>query len=95
MDTDERIINVKWNYVINKKYPTDVIIHTKDDDNLVDLVTKASSNNVQIQNISAYNSGNDKIYTITVLVASLENLNKFMNDINNLKFVKSVERMMS
>ena len=40
-------------------------------------------------------SGNDKIYTITVLVASLENLNKFMNDINNLKFVKSVERMMS
>ena len=41
------------------------------------------------------NSGNDKIYTITVLVASLENLNKFMNDINNLKFVKSVERMMS
>ena len=90
-----RIINVKWNYVINKKYPTDVIIYTKDDDNLVDLVTKASSNNVQIQNISAYNSGNDKIYTITVLVASLENLNKFMNDINNLKFVKSVERMMS
>ena len=95
LDTDERIINVKWNYVINKKYPTDVIIYTKDDDNLVDLVTKASSNNVQIQNISAYNSGNDKIYTITVLVASLENLNKFMNDINNLKFVKSVERMMS
>lgn len=94
LDTDERIINVKWNEVINKKYPTDIIIHAKNDDNLVDLVTKATTNNVQIQSIASYNSGTAKIYTLTVLVSSLTDLTKFINDVSALKFIKSVERMM-
>jgi len=95
LDTDDRIINVKWNEVIEKRYPTDIIIYTNENDNLVDIVTKASTNNIQIQSISTMNSGNNKIYYLTVLVKDTTVLNKFINDLMNLKFITIVERMMT
>ena len=51
MDLDERLINVKWNDNLNKKYPTDLLIYTNEDDILLDIITKASSNDVVIDSI--------------------------------------------
>ena len=47
-DIDERLINVKWNSNLTKKYPTDILVHTSTYDNLLDIITKASATNIII-----------------------------------------------
>lgn len=92
---DERLINVKWNNIEGKKYPADIIIYTKNNDSLLDVVTKASLNNIQINSVSTINNSDEKIYFITVLVTSLEVLNKYMNDLLSINYIISVERLVN
>ena len=61
-------------------------------DNLLDIITKASSNNMIIDSISTINKSEYKVYRMTVLVENKERLEKFMNDLLNLSFVQKVER---
>ena len=91
-DTDERLINVKWNIQKDKKYPSDILVYTNTYDNLLDIITKASSNNMIIDSISTINKSEYKVYRMTVLVENKERLEKFMNDLLNLSFVQKVER---
>lgn len=93
-DLRERIISVKWNDAQVKKYFTDIIIHTNTSDNLLDIITKASLNNIVIDSISTINRSDSKVYRLTVLVEDLEKLNKFMIDLSNLSFVLNVERLL-
>lgn len=90
---DDRLVKVKWNDSVSKKYYTDVIIHTNTSDNLLDIITKASLNGIVIDGISTINKGEYKIYSMTVLVENLDKLNKFIIDLNNLEFTLKVERM--
>ena len=92
LDTDERLINVKWNENKDKKYPSDILVYTNTYDNLLDIITKASSNNMIIDSISTINKSEYKVYRMTVLVENKERLEKFMNDLLNLSFVQKVER---
>lgn len=94
-DTEERLINVKWNENTTKKYPTDLLIYTNAYDNLLDIITKAAAVNIVIDSISTINKSDYKIYSITVLVENKEKLDKFMNDLLNLSFVKKVERQVN
>ena len=64
---DERLINVKWNNNITKKYFTDIIIYTNTSDNLLDIITKASLNNIIIDSISTINKSEYKVYSLTIL----------------------------
>ena len=77
IDLDERLINVKWND-INKKFPTDLLIYATIDDNLLDIITKASTNNLLIDSVRTINKSDIKIYSITVLVENSEKLHKFI-----------------
>lgn len=95
IDTDERLINVKWNNNINKKYPSDILVYTNTYDNLLDIITKASTNNIIIDSISTINKSKYKVYSMTVIVENKEKLEKFMNDLLNLNFVQKVERMVN
>ena len=92
IDIDERLISVKWNEELNKKYFTDIIVHTNTSDNLLDIITKASSNSIIIDSISTINKSEYKIYSLTILVENLDKLNKFIIDLNNLPFTLKVER---
>ena len=92
-DVDERLINVKWNDTTGKKYFTDLIIHTNTSDNLLDIITKASLNNIIIDSISTINKSEYKVYSLTVLVENRDKLNKFMVDLTNLPFILNVERL--
>lgn len=92
-DIDERLIKVKWNDKIHKKYFTDIIIHTNTSDNLLDIITKASLNNVTIDSISTINKSEYKVYSLTILVENVEKLNKFITDLINLPFTLNVERI--
>ena len=92
IDLDERLVNVKWNENVSKKYLTDIIVYTNTDDNLLDIIARASTNNVIIDSISTINKSEYKVYNMTVLVENKEKLDKYIIDLNNLKFVKNVER---
>ena len=92
IDIDERLINVKWNDNVTKKYPSDILAYTNAFDNLLDIITKASSSGIIIDSISTINKSDYKVYNMTVLVENKEKLEKFINDLLNLKFVQKVER---
>ena len=91
---EERLIPVKWNKDINKKYFTDIIIHTNTSDNLVDIITKASLNNITIDSISTINRSEYRVYSLTILVENTEKLNKFIVDLTNLPFTLKVDRLL-
>ena len=92
-DLSERLVKVRWNSNITKKYFTDIIVHTNTSDNLLDIVTKANANGIGIDSISTINKSQSKIYSITVLVENLDKLNKFITELNNLPFTIEVERI--
>lgn len=94
MDLDERLINVKWNDNLNKKYPTDLLIYTNEDDVLLDIITKASSNDVVIDSIFTLNKSSLKVLLVTVLVKNIEVLDKFCKDLYNIGSVVKIERQM-
>lgn len=94
MDLDERLINVKWNDNLNKKYPTDLLIYTNEDDILLDIITKASSNDVVIDSIFTLNKSSLKVLSVTVLVKNIDVFDKFCKDLYNIGSVVKIERQM-
>lgn len=94
MDIDERLINVKWNVDGSKKFPTDIIIYTNTNDNLLDIISKASSSGIIVDGIVTINKSDTKIYSLTILVENTEKLDKFIAALSSLSFVIKVERLM-
>ena len=92
VNLDERLINVHWNPECHKSYPTDILIYTETRDKLVDIITKASSNNITIDRIETINKGENKIYQMTVITPNTETIDKFITALNNMKNIKKVER---
>ena len=94
LNLDERLIPVKWNLALTKKYFTDIIIHTNTSDNLLDIITKASLNSITIDSISTINKSESKVYKLTILVENTDKLNKFLTDLTNLPFTLKVDRLL-
>jgi len=92
LSLEERLVNVKWNEKVDKRYLTDLIIYTDTSDNLLDIIAKASTNNITIDSISTINKSEYKVYNMTVLVENTDKLNKYIIELNNLSFVKNIER---
>ena len=95
IDLDERLINVKWNESTTKKFPTDIYVYTDAEDNLLDIISTATTSNIIIDSISTIAKTDSKIYNITLLVETREKLDKFCNELNKLRFVKKVERQIN
>ena len=95
VDLDERLINVKWNESITKKFATDILVYTNADDNLLDIIAKATASSIIIDSMNTLTKKDTKIYDLTVLVENKEKLDKFCNELNNLKFVTKVERQIN
>ena len=91
---DERLIDVHWNPNITKKYATTITIHAEPVKNpLLDIITKAANNSVSIETINTVSRTQITVYEVTVLVQNVEILNKFINDLYTLNFIKMVERI--
>ena len=95
IDLDERLINVKWNDELTKKFATDLLVYTDTNDNLLNIITTAGSNNLMIDSITTITKSEFKIYSLTILVENTDKLDRFCKDLINLKFVKNVERQMN
>ena len=95
IDLDERLINVKWNDNLSKKFPTDILIYTNNQDNLLDIITKASANNIIIDSVSTITKSEFKIYSLTILIENNNILDKFCKELYNLGFIQKVERQIN
>ena len=96
-DLEERLIDVKWNDNINKKYSTNILVHTSPNASnknlLIDIIAKTSSTDIQIQNINLINSSDDNMIDINLLVENKEKLLKFINNIEMIEDITRVERL--
>ena len=93
-DLDERLISVRWNDNISKKYQADLIIYAnKNDDLLLKLISKASNSECVIQKVNTIYNDNTVNFELSILIPSIDKLNKFINDITAIIDVTSVERV--
>ncbi|MBP3765765.1 MAG: bifunctional (p)ppGpp synthetase/guanosine-3',5'-bis(diphosphate) 3'-pyrophosphohydrolase [Bacilli bacterium] len=95
-DLNERLISVKWGDVENKKYSATLLIKTEKKDNiLLEIISKASNNNINVESINTYNNDDDILFELTILVENTEVLDKYMSAVKSIPSCLSVERSMS
>ena len=93
-DINERIIDVKWNNIINKKYPTGIIIKSlKNDELLLNVISKTQNSKILVQKVNTINESDQTVLSMTILVDNKELLTKFINDVRSIQNVLSVERI--
>ncbi len=93
-DVDERIIDVEWNENSGNKYSTNLIVRVNKKDNfLLDLIGKASTSNITIQNINTINNGESVTYDLIILVEDKDTLEKFITNVRKISNVYEVERI--
>ena len=92
-DLNERLISVKWGEVENKKYPANLLIKTERKDNiLLEIVSKASNNNINIETINTHNNEDNIIFELTVLVENIDKLDKFISAVKSISSCLTIER---
>ena len=90
---EERMIEIYWNTKTNKKYPTNILVHTISNKNiLLDIIAKTSNNDMVVQSINVINDKDGTVYDLTILVDNKEVLTKFMNDVRSIPDIVDVER---
>ena len=94
-ELEERLIEVSWNAKITEKYLTTLLIRANDNTNLLlDIISKTSNTDITVKSINTISSNaNDHLYEITIDVDKKETLVKFINDIDQISRVVSVERI--
>ncbi len=93
-DLNERLIDVSWGDVEGKKYSTSIIIRAEKKDNLLlEIMTKASNNGINVEKINTYNEEDKVALELTIIVENMDKLTKFINSILQINNVIEVERI--
>ena len=93
-DLNERLIDVSWEDVEGKKYSTSIIIRAEKKDNLLlEIMTKASNNGINVEKINTYNEEDKVALELTIIVENMDKLTKFINSILQINNVIEVERI--
>lgn len=89
----ERLIDVEWNINNENEYLTDLEIEALSGKNqLLDIITKASQRNIYVESINSKELEDKIIYSITVKIKNIEELEPFINELYALPFIKRAER---
>lgn len=90
----DRIIDVSWNLETTDRFTSKLrVIIDSTNENLVDIITIATKCDALVSSIDNIGeSQNEDIYEIICKVKNKELLNKFIMELENLKFVSRVER---
>ena len=93
-ETNERLIEVKWNENVVNKYPTTILIHASESKNiLLDVISKTSNTDINVVSINTLSTSEDYLYELIVSVPNVERLNKFIDDIRLIPNIIKVERI--
>ena len=91
---DERLISVRWNNNIIKKFITIIeVTASKKENLLLDIITITSSNNIGILNVNTMSRDTNNIYELTIEVSDSNKLKKYMADLKGNSEILKVERV--
>lgn len=89
----ERIIDVKWNYEIENKYSTNILVSADNDTNiLLDIISKTTGTEIKIQSVNTLSARECFMYEIKLLISDIDTLKNFMNEIATIPHIIKVER---
>ena len=89
---DTRIISVSWNMDSDNSYISKLKIYTNDsNNNLLDIVTKASLKNVIVTSINEFNKDDKTGYNVSIKVKNKKDLDDFKESVRILPFVEKIE----
>ena len=89
----ERLIDVKWNLMKGKKYKASLIIEAdKTDNGLINIINKASTNDISIESVNTNDKGDYISYDLIVLTFNVSDLEKYISSVTSLPFIIRVER---
>ncbi len=92
---EDRMVSVKWGENPKSKYLTSILITSKRTDKaMLEIMQKASTSNISIDNIKTLNRADNVTYEVDLWVNSLEKLNNFIRDLNQLGYIENVERVL-
>lgn len=90
---ESRFIDIAWNKTSSNIYSSRILIKTDSlNNNLLNIVAKSSQKDLTINSINTHIKENGIDYEFLVKVPNTEVLKAYMTDLENLNFVKSVER---
>ena len=90
----ERLISVRWNEKLDKKYSTNIMVYTNAKKDLIlDIASITQSNNLTLKSINNIKIDGKYSFELKVSVPNLEALNKYINALSTIEGVTSVERI--
>lgn len=90
---ESRFIDIAWNKTSSNIYSSRILIKTDSlNNNLLNIVAKSSQKDLTINSINTHIKDTGIDYEFLVKVPNTEVLKAYMTDLENLSFVKSVER---
>ena len=93
-DSDDRLVHVKWNDNITKKFKSIInVTGYKKDSILLDIISKSSPNEIVITKVNTITNYQNNIYELTIEVYDLEHLKKYMLDLKQNSDIIEVERV--
>lgn len=91
---EERIINVEWNNNITRLFKVKLLITTDLKDNILyDIITFSSTNNVNIVEIKSVMKNYEGFVDLTIEIKDSTELKKFILSLEQLPYVKNVDRI--
>ena len=91
---EDRLINVSWSKKSESKFPANIrIFSSKNDNLLLDIITKSSGLNINITNINTTINDDKNIYDLVVMVENIEKLNKYIDNLKQIKDIIDVQRI--
>ena len=91
---EDRIVDVRFNEVTKNRYLTNILVSLKNNQNrLGDILNKISSRNLSIDSVHTIYKDNIVSYKISLYVLNLDSLEKLINDLAKVRYVKDVERV--
>ncbi len=91
---EDRIVDVRFNSVTKNRYLTCIMVSLKNNQNkLSDILSKISGKNLIVDSVSTIYKDNGLNYKISLYVLNLDSLNKLINDLLKLRYVKDVVRV--
>ena len=92
---ETRTIEVQWNSNINKRYLTNILIYSNTHENhMLDLMQSMSSMNVSVDGINMMSKVGTILYSASIYVTGLDQLNKLFAVLEKQNYIDHCERMM-
>lgn len=92
---ENRVIEVKWNSNVNKRYFSILMISSNSLDNhMVDIIQKTSMCDILVDGINKINKGDTIVYELSIYVKSLEQLENLQLKLNHEPYIIDIKRAM-